>query len=97
MAFLNRLLGVTPKFYRYSVSPPFKLATLRAMSSAASIAKLHSPLKELVAGASHEGGALLGTSEQDKAEVAEWIEKVAAGEAVKPASLQVSQPTVVLG
>lgn len=96
MAFLNRLLGVTPKFYRYSVSLPFKLATLRAMSSA-SIAKLHSPLKELVASASHEGGALLGTSEQDKAEVAEWIEKVAAGEAVKPASLQVSQPTVVLG
>ena len=51
------------------------------------IAKLHSPLKELV---SNVADAHHGKTEKDKAEVAEWIEKVAAGEAVNPGSLNVS-------
>ena len=57
------------------------------MSAAASISKLHSPLKELV---SSVADAQHGKSEKDKAEVSEWIEKVAAGEAVRPDGLKVS-------
>ncbi|PSR74820.1 hypothetical protein PHLCEN_2v9534 [Hermanssonia centrifuga] len=59
------------------------------MSSATAIAKLHSPVKELVEGATKEGSAEFGKSEKDKAEVTEWIERVAAGEAAKPENLKV--------
>ena len=55
------------------------------MSAVAAIAKLHSPLRELVAGVAD---AHHGKSEKDKAEVTEWIENVAAGQAVKPDSLK---------
>lgn len=51
------------------------------------IAKLHSPLKDLVG---NVADAHHGKTEKDKAEVTEWIEKVAAGEAVKPDVLSVS-------
>ena len=57
------------------------------MSVAASIAKLHSPLRDLV---STVADAHHGKSEKDKAEASEWIEKVAAGNAVKPEGIQVS-------
>lgn len=56
------------------------------MSAAASIAKLHSPLKELVSSVTD---AHHGKSVKDKAEVSEWIEKVAAGDAVRPDGLKV--------
>ncbi|GJE97181.1 nucleic acid-binding protein [Phanerochaete sordida] len=55
------------------------------MSVAASIAKLHSPLRELV---STVADAHHGKSEKDKAEVSEWIEKVAAGDAARPEAIQ---------
>ena len=64
------------------------------MSAATSIAKLHSPLKELVSGVAD---AHHGKSEKDKAEVSEWIEKVAAGEAVKPGGLQVRMSGAIKG
>lgn len=48
-------------------------------------AKLASPLKELVVSASPE----LGKSDKDKADVIEWIEKVAQGDIVKPEGIQV--------
>jgi hypothetical protein len=51
----------------------------------ASILKLASPLKDLVLGATPE----LGKSDQDKAEVAGWIEKVVQGDIVKPTSVKV--------
>lgn len=51
----------------------------------ASILKLTSPLKDLVLGATPE----LGKSDQDKAEVAGWIEKVVQGDIVKPAGVKV--------
>ena len=57
------------------------------MSAVTAIAKLHSPLKELVSTVSD---AHHGQSEEDKAEVTQWIEKVAAGDAVKPDGLKVS-------
>jgi len=50
----------------------------------ASILKLASPLKDLVLGATPE----LGKSDQDKAEVAGWIEKVVQGDIVKPAGVK---------
>ena len=53
------------------------------------VGKLNSPLKELVAGATQDGSADFGKNEKDKAEVSEWIEKVAAGEVSKPEGLKV--------
>jgi aminoacyl tRNA synthase complex-interacting multifunctional protein 1 len=47
--------------------------------------KLASPLRDLVTGATTE----LGKSDKDKAEVTEWIEKVAQGDIVKPSGVKV--------
>ncbi|KAI0801790.1 hypothetical protein BC629DRAFT_1284797 [Irpex lacteus] len=52
------------------------------------VAKLQSPLKELVTGAAQDGSADFGKNEKDKKEVEEWIEKVAGGEAAKPEDLK---------
>lgn len=60
------------------------------MSAAAALAKLPSPLRDLVAGAAQDGSEDFGKSEKDKAEVAEWIDKVAQGDVAKPESLKVS-------
>jgi len=49
-----------------------------------SIQKLPSPLKDLVL----RGTPELGKSDKDKAEVVEWIEKVAQGDIVKPAGVK---------
>jgi aminoacyl tRNA synthase complex-interacting multifunctional protein 1 len=59
------------------------------MSSQAAISKLPSPLKELVLSAVQDDVQAFGTTEKDKAEVMEWIEKVAAGDVGKPETLQV--------
>ena len=53
------------------------------------VSKLHSPLRELVVGATQDGSSDFGKNEKDKAEVAEWIENVAAGQVAKPDSLKV--------
>ena len=47
--------------------------------------KLASPISELLSGGSPE----LGKSEVDKADVIEWIERVAQGDIVKPEMVQV--------
>ena len=60
------------------------------MSSPAALAKLQDSLRSLVAGSAEAGSSSFGQSEKDQAEVAEWIEKIAAGEVVKPEALQVS-------
>ncbi|KAI9512416.1 nucleic acid-binding protein [Russula earlei] len=48
---------------------------------------LASPLRELVAGTLQQDQRQLGASEQDKADVAQWIEKVARADFVKPDAL----------
>lgn len=53
------------------------------------ISKLHSPLKELVAGATQDGSNDFGQNEKDKAEVSGWIEKIADGAVAKPDNLKV--------
>lgn len=53
------------------------------------VAKLSSPLKELVTGATQDGSSDFGKNEKDKAEVSEWIERIASGEAAKAESLKV--------
>ncbi|KAJ3549160.1 hypothetical protein NM688_g5210 [Phlebia brevispora] len=58
-----------------------------ASASQSALAKLHSPLKELVAGAAQEGSPDFGRTEKDQAEVAGWIEIVAAGNDVKAETL----------
>lgn len=60
------------------------------MSSAAALAKLHDPLRTLVTTSAEAGSPAYGQSEKDQAEVAEWIEKISAGDAVKPEALKVS-------
>ena len=89
MTFLNRLLVVHPRLARTPSLPSFSLPHLhiaRKMSAAAAIAKLHSPLRELVAGVAD---AHQGKSEKERAEVSEWIENVAAGQVGKPDGLKV--------
>ncbi|TFK91134.1 nucleic acid-binding protein [Polyporus arcularius HHB13444] len=53
------------------------------MSVQAALAKLPSPLRDLVTGAAQDGSDF-GKSEKDKAEVAEWIDKAAQGDVAKP-------------
>ena len=60
------------------------------MSASAALAKLPSPLRDLVTAAAQDGSEDFGRSEKDKAEVADWIDKVAQGEVAKPDKLQVS-------
>ena len=60
-----------------------------ATASQSALTKLHSPLKELVAGAVQEGSPDFGRTEKDQVEVAGWIESVAAGTAVQPSTLKV--------
>ena len=59
------------------------------MSVQASLANLPSPLKDLVTGAAQDGSEDFGKSEKDKAEVAEWIDKVAQGDVAKPENFKV--------
>jgi aminoacyl tRNA synthase complex-interacting multifunctional protein 1 len=60
------------------------------MSSPSSIAKLSSPLKELVLGAiqSEGGSGHLGKTEKDQSEVTEWIDKVVQGDVAKESNLE---------
>jgi len=72
-------------FYRYfPYRTPIYTRNFGNMSDL-SISKLGSPLKDLVLGATPE----LGKSDQDKADVAQWIEKVAQGDIVKLISVKV--------
>ncbi len=57
---------------------------LRKMSAQAALAKLPAPLRDLVTDAAKDGSEDFGKSEKDKAEVAEWIDKVAQGDVAKP-------------
>lgn len=59
------------------------------MSATAALAKLPAPLKDLVAGAAQDGSEAFGKSEKDKAEVADWIDKVAHGDVAKAENLKV--------
>lgn len=52
------------------------------MSVQTAIAKLKSPVKELVLGFTQDGTRHIGQTEQDRTEVVGWIEKTAAHEAV---------------
>lgn len=59
------------------------------MAAQPSIAKLHSPLKELVTAASAEITSSFGRTEKEQAEVAEWVAHVAAGTIATPEDLKV--------
>ncbi|KAI0335930.1 nucleic acid-binding protein [Cubamyces sp. BRFM 1775] len=65
------------------------------MSASAALAKLPSPLRDLVAAAAQDGSEDFGRSEKDKAEVAEWIDKVAQGEVAKPDNFKDLETTLV--
>ena len=59
------------------------------MSVQAALAKLAPPLRDLVAAAAQDGSEDFGKSEKDKAEVAQWIDKVAQGDVAKAENLKV--------
>lgn len=67
------------------------------MSAAASLGKLQAPLRDLVIGATEDGSQDFGKSEKEKADIAEWIDKVAQGEVTRVENLKVSTliPAVV--
>ncbi|KAI0822254.1 hypothetical protein BC628DRAFT_1327813 [Trametes gibbosa] len=65
------------------------------MSAAAALAKLPSPLRDLVAAAAQDGSQGFGKSEKDKAEVADWIDKVAQGDVAKPDHLKDLEASLV--
>ena len=86
MRFLTRGLGLLLPAHRSLLSAR---VLLRKMSVQAALAKLPSPLKDLVTGAAQDGSEDFGKSEKDKAEVAEWIDKVAQGDVAKPENFKV--------
>lgn len=80
---LTRSLHLTPHRPRLSTRLLARLHPLaRAMSYESSISRLPSQLKDLVV----TSQADVGKTEADKAEVAQWIEKVAEGEVALPVS-----------
>lgn len=64
------------------------------MSFQSAVAKLGSPVKELVLSVTQES-ILLGKTEKDQSEVAEWIEKVGQGELVKETNFKVCEDVFV--
>lgn len=66
--------------------PLWRSLIARTMSYEASLSKLPSPLKDLVANAQAD----TGRTDTDKLEVISWIDKVAAGNTVKSESFSVS-------
>lgn len=80
---LTRSFHLIPHRHRLSTRLIVRLHPLaRAMSYESSISKLPSSLKDLVV----TSQADVGKTEADKAEVAQWIEKVAEGEVALPVS-----------
>ncbi|KAI0372123.1 nucleic acid-binding protein [Pilatotrama ljubarskyi] len=65
------------------------------MSASAALTKLPSPLRDLVVGAAQDGSEDFGKSEKDKAEVADWIDKVARGDVAKPDNFKDLEATLV--
>ncbi|KAI0699115.1 hypothetical protein BC835DRAFT_1332404 [Cytidiella melzeri] len=97
LAYRCRLSVFRPhQLYRYTPGPPFYFT--RDMSA---VASLSSPLKELVTGATQDGGTDFGKNEKDKAEVSEWIGRIAGGkminlEALKDLEAQLVPKTYVV-
>ncbi|PIL22560.1 hypothetical protein GSI_15249 [Ganoderma sinense ZZ0214-1] len=61
------------------------------MSAQAALAKLAPPLRDLVSAAAPDGTeSFVGKSDKDKAEVAQWIAKVAQGDVTKTENLKVN-------
>ena len=79
----------------YLFLPVSARVLLRKMSAHSALAKLPSPLKDLVSAATQDGSEDFGRSEKDKAEVAEWLDKVAQGNVAKPENFKVREFSVV--
>ena len=89
MNLLTRVLPAVRRLQYFThIWDPLPLLT-RTMASTTAVAKLPVPLRDLVANAATDGSSDFGKSEKDKAEVTEWIEKIAEGEVVKPQNLKV--------
>lgn len=66
------------------------------MSAAASLGKLQAPLRDLVIGATEDGSQDFGKSEKEKADIAEWIDKVAQGDITRAENLKASARRVTV-
>lgn len=86
MTFLTRGLVQHLSIHRSYLSARVQL---RKMSVAATLSQLPSLLRDLITGAAQDGSEDFGKSEQDKAEVTGWIDKVAQGDVTRPENLKV--------
>jgi len=59
------------------------------MSSTDAFSSLSSPLRELLVGFTQQDQQQQGVSEKDRADIAQWVEKAARADFVKPDDLQV--------
>ena len=86
MTFLTRGAERTLAVHRFHLSAR---VLFRKMSAQAALAKLPSPLRDLVTSAAQDGSEDFGRSEKDKAEVSQWLEKVVQGDVAKPENFKV--------
>jgi len=75
-------------FHRFIHRPSIP-SYLRRMSFATSVAKLRSPVKELVLSASENGEKLVGNDDAEKQEVIGWIDKAGDGKLATENNLKV--------
>jgi hypothetical protein len=59
------------------------------MSSTDAFSSFSSPLRQLLVGFTQRDQQQLGVSEKDSADIAQWVEKAARADFVKPDDLQV--------
>ncbi|KAF5311268.1 hypothetical protein D9758_018760 [Tetrapyrgos nigripes] len=65
------------------------------MSFQDSLAKLNSPVKDLVQSVAQKEYALEGKTDEDKDEVVKWIDKVAKGDVIKAENFKSLDATLV--
>src|SRR6266850_1086881 len=82
---MNILTRIHPSLvHRFSILNLFS----RSMSSTDAFSSLSSPLRELLVGFTQQDQQQQGVSEKDRADIAQWVEKVARADFVKPDDLQ---------
>ena len=90
MGLTSRILPALQRLRLFTFNRDPLSTITKTMASASALTKLPTPLRDLVANAAPDGASDFGKSEKDKAEVTQWIEKIAEGSVAKPENLKVS-------
>ena len=90
MSLTSRILPALRRLRLFTLTRDPLSTITKTMASTAALTKLPTPIRDLVANAAPDGASDFGKSEKDKAEVTQWIEKIAEGSVAKPESLKVS-------